>query len=223
MNEPSIRVMLVEDDPDWRRGLNAYLSGEPGLTVVCETGEPGAVLALAAQAKPDVILLDIMMAENPEGLKLAGELSASASASAQARIIMLTSMEDKAFVAEAFRAGAVNYLVKSDYAAIPAAIREAAADRSVIDAFAAKQMLEEFRRLKRVEREYETDKFKRLLTPSEVQLLSMIHEGYSQTKIAEQSFLSLRTVKNHVGNILRKIGGKSSKEAAQKAKDHELF
>ena len=84
-------------------------------------------------------------------------------------------------------------------------------------------MLEEFRRLKKLEREYEVEKFKRMLTPSEVQLLSMIHDGYSQTQIAEKSFLSVRTVKNHVNNILRKLGGKSSKEAAQQAKDKELF
>ena len=65
---------------------------------------------------------------------------------------------------------------------------KAAADQSAIDASAARQMLEEFRRLKKLEREYEVDKFKRMLTPSEVQLLSMIHDGYSQTQIAEKSF-----------------------------------
>ncbi|QHT62716.1 response regulator transcription factor [Paenibacillus lycopersici] len=214
-----IRILLVEDDPDWRRGLASYLGGEPDLLVAGDTDDPAAVLPLAAACRPDVVLLDIMMADSPEGLKLAGELCAAT----QARVIMLTSMEDKVFVAEAFKAGAVNYLVKSDYASIPAAIRQAAADRSAIDAYAARQMLEEFRRLKKLERDYENDRFKRMLTPSEVQLLAMIHEGYSQTQIAEKSFLSLRTVKNHVGNILRKIGGKSSKEAAQKAKNHDLF
>ena len=69
---------------------------------------------------PDIILLDIMLADNPEGLRLAGELSGITGA----RIIMLTSMEDRAFVVEAFRAGAVNYLVKSDFASIPDAVRQ---------------------------------------------------------------------------------------------------
>src|SRR5262249_9635540 len=161
--------LLVEDDPDWRRGLSSFLNGEPDMQVVGETDDPAAVLTLAASCSPDVVLLDIMIADSPEGLKLAGELSAAT----QARVIMLTSMEDKAFVAEAFKAGAVNYLVKSDFASIPAAVRQAAADQSAIDAFAARQMLEEFRRLKKLEREYENDQFKRMLTPSEVQLLSM--------------------------------------------------
>ncbi|MFB9325239.1 response regulator [Paenibacillus aurantiacus] len=215
----AIRVMIVEDDPDWRRGLVAYLQSEADIEVVASTDEPDAALALAAEAEPDVILLDIMMADNPAGLKLAGELPAATGA----RVIMLTSMEDREFVVEAFRAGAVNYLVKSDFTAIPQAVRQAAADRSAIDSAAAQLMLQEFRRLKAVEQEYETDKFKRLVTPAEVQLLSMIHDGYSQSQIAEKSFLSLRTVKNHVNNILRKIGAKSSKDAAQQAKDKGLF
>ncbi|MWC29040.1 response regulator [Paenibacillus sp. MMS18-CY102] len=217
--EGEIRVMLVEDDPEWRRGLSLYLSAEPNLAVIAETGDPEQVVALCTSANPDVILLDIMMADTPAGLRLASELPAITFA----RIIMLTSMEDGAFVSEALRAGAVNYIVKSNYADIPHAIRQAAADRSAIDASAARLVLEELRRLKKVEREYEVDQFKRQVTPAEAQVLSMIHEGYSQSQIAERSFLSLRTVKNHVGNILRKIGVGTSKEAAEKAKDMGLF
>jgi DNA-binding NarL/FixJ family response regulator len=214
-----IRVMVVEDDPDWRRGLASYINGQPDMYIVAEADAAEKVLALSGEAEPDVILLDIMLADNPEGLRLAGELTTTS----QARIVMLTSMDDRAFVAEAFRSGAVNYLVKSDFSAIPDAVRKAAADRSAIDSSAARQMLEEFRRLKKLEREYEVDKFKRQVTPSELQLLSMIHEGYSQSQIAEKSYLSVRTVKNHVNNILRKLGGKSSKDAARKAKDMGLF
>lgn len=217
--DTDIRVMIVEDDPDWLRGLSAYLAAADDLTVVATADNAEQALLLAGEAAPDVILLDIMLADSPEGLRLASELSASSTA----RLIMLTSMEDKEFVVEAFRAGAVNYLVKSDFSSIPEAIREAAGNKSAIDASAARQMLEEFRRLKKLERDYEVDKFKRMVTPAEVQLLSMIHEGYTQTQIAEKSFLSVRTVKNHVSNILRKLGGKSSKEAAQQAKDMELF
>ncbi|MCQ6559024.1 response regulator [Paenibacillus mendelii] len=219
MNSTSIRVMIVEDDPDWRRGLKAYLNKESDITVAAEAETPEEALRMAAETRPDVILLDIMMADSPEGLRLAAELPAASGA----RVVMLTSMGDRAFVVEAFRAGAVNYIVKSDFAAIPSAVREAAEDRSAIDAAAAQHMLQEFRRLKIVEQEYEVDKFKRMVTPAEVQLLSMINEGYSQSQIAEKSFLSLRTVKNHVNNILRKLGGKSSKEAAKQAKDMGLF
>jgi len=215
----AIKVMIVEDDADWRRGLAAHLNREQDISVVAEAEGQQRALQLAAEVDADVILLDIMMADEAEGLQLAAELPTITTA----RIIMLTSMEDREFVVEAFRAGAVNYLVKSDFAAIPDAVRTAAADRSHIDASAARLMLEEFRRLKAVERDYQTDKLKAMVTPSELRLLEMIHDGYSQSEIAEKSFLSLRTVKNHVGNILRKLGGKSSKDAAKQAKDMGLF
>lgn len=214
-----IRVMLVEDDPDWRRGLSSYLNAQSDLEVVAETDSPDSALELCISSRPDVILLDIMMADAPVGLMLAERLPHLTTA----RIVMLTSMEDGAFVAGALRSGAVNYIVKSDFAALPAAVRQAAADRSVIDASSAKLVLEELRRLQAVEREFAIDQFKRQVTPAEVQVLSMIHDGYSQSQIAERSFLSLRTVKNHVGNILRKIGVGTSKEAAEKAKDMGLF
>jgi len=211
--------MLVEDDDDWRRGLSSYLNAEPDMTVVADTGDPEQAAALCESSQPSVILLDIMMADHPAGLRLAEALSEQS----QARIVMLTSMEDGGFVSEALRAGAVNYIVKSDFRAIPAAVRQAAADRSDIDASAARLVLEELRRLRTVEREYEVDRFKRQVTPAEVQVLSMIYDGHSQSQIAEKSFLSIRTVKNHVGNILRKLGVVSSKEAAEKAKDMGLF
>ncbi|GMK42837.1 DNA-binding response regulator [Paenibacillus sp. CCS19] len=214
-----IRIMLVEDDKDWRRGLSAYLNAEPDMLVAAETGDPQQAAALCEHAQPSVILLDIMMADSPAGLRLAEQLSMQSSA----RIIMLTSMENGSFVSEALRAGAVNYIVKSDFAGIPEAVRRAAADRSEIDASAAKLVLEELRRLRGVERDYEVDQFKRQVTPAEVQVLQMIHDGHSQSQIAERSFLSIRTVKNHVGNILRKLGVGSSKEAAEKAKDMGLF
>lgn len=219
LQQTPIRIMLVEDDEDWRRGLAAYLNAEPGMEIVAETGDPQQAAALCEHAKPTVILLDIMMADSPAGLRLAEQLSIQSSA----RIIMLTSMDSGSFVSDALRAGAVNYIVKSDFAGIPEAVRRAAADRSEIDATAAKLVLEELRRLRSVERDYEVDRFKRQITPAEVQLLSMIHEGHSQSQIAERSFLSIRTVKNHVGNILRKLGVGSSKEAAEKAKDMGLF
>ncbi|XEC93674.1 response regulator [Paenibacillus tarimensis] len=214
-----IRVMLIEDDPDWRRGLAYFIGNEQDLELVAETADPEEARMLAVTAKPHVILMDIMLADSPEGIRLTGELSEQTGA----RIIMLTSMEDKALIVEAFQAGAVNYLIKSEYDAIPEAIRRAAADRSSIDEAAAKQMLEEFRRLKQLEREFEVYKFKESITRTELELLSMIDRGMTQSQIAEKSFISVRTVKNHVNNILRKIGGKSSKEAAQKAKDMGLL
>ncbi|RXZ84119.1 DNA-binding response regulator [Paenibacillaceae bacterium] len=217
--EQAIRVMLVEDDPDWRRGLAFYISEEPDMVVAGEAGDPETAIAVAAEKQPDVILMDIMLAGSAEGISLTAQLSRTL----QARIIMLTSMEDKGLISEAFVSGAVNYLIKSDFAGIPAAIRQAAANRATIDGTAAAQMLEEFRRLKEVERNFEVQQFKDKVTRTELEMLTLIDQGLTQSQIAERSFISLRTVKNHVNNILRKLGCTSSKEAAQKAKEMGLL
>lgn len=84
-------------------------------------------------------------------------------------------------------------------------------------------MREEFRRLKKLEQEYKKKDMKSIITPAELQVLEMIHQGKKQTEIADQTFVSIRTIKNHVNHILRKLGVKSSKEAADKAKENGLF
>ncbi|OPA75752.1 DNA-binding response regulator [Paenibacillus selenitireducens] len=214
-----IRVFLVEDDVDWRVGLSAYLAKQSDMEVVGTASNAEEAILLAPVLAPDVILMDIMLVGSMEGITLTAEISSRC----QAQIIMLSSLTEKQVIFEAFKAGAVNYLVKSAFQDIPDAIRQAHASNSPIDARVADQIREEFRRLKQLEREYEVKQMKDLITPTEIQVLSMIDKGYTQTQIADKFVVSIRTVKNHVSHILKKLQGKSSKEAAQKAKDLGLF
>ncbi|THF80733.1 response regulator transcription factor [Cohnella fermenti] len=216
-----IKVWIVEDDRDWLRGLTAYLSRESDLAVVYSSGDPAAVREALEGGSPaaDVVLMDIMLDGVPEGIRLAEE----AALATGARVVMLTSMEEKELILRSFQAGAIDYQIKSDFESLPAAVRAAASHQSPISPAAAERMREEFRRLKGIEREFEAKKLRDLITPSELELLELIDEGYSQSQIAEKRFLSLRTVKNHVGNILRKLKTGSSKEAAQQAKEMGLF
>ena len=214
-----IRVFLVEDDEDWRRGLSAYVAKEADMEVIGTAANAADARTLAPALNPDVILMDIMLVDSMEGIALTAEISALC----EAKIIMLSSLTEKQVIFDAFKAGAVNYLVKSDFGAIPGAIREAYRESSPIDAQVAEQIREEFRRLKQLEQEYEAKKLKDLITPAEIQVLSMIDQGYTQTQIADKFVISIRTVKNHVSHILKKLPGKSSKEAAKKAKDMGLF
>ncbi|MBB6632520.1 response regulator transcription factor [Cohnella thailandensis] len=216
-----IRVWIVEDDRDWLRGLKAYLDRQPDMEVVYSFGVAEEVRGtlLAGGLGADVILMDIMLDGVPEGIRLAEE----AALATGARVIMLTSMEEKELILRSFQAGAIDYRIKSDFDALPEAVRAAASRQSPISPEAAERMREEFRRLKRLEREFEAKKLRELITPSELELLELIDEGYSQSQIAEKRFLSLRTVKNHVGNILRKLRTESSKDAARQAKEMGLF
>ncbi len=220
-----IKVGLLEDDPDWRRGLVDFLGSLPDIQLIW-SAKDGEELRQAlgkmdgdASACVDVMLMDIMIDGQPEGVKLAEETAISTGA----RIIMLTSMEEKELILKSFQAGAIDYQLKSSFENLPDAIRAAYAKQSPISPAAAEQLREEFRRLKGIEREFEARKVGDLITPSELQLLSLIDEGYSQPQIADKLFITLRTVKNHVGNILRKLGAQGSKEAASKARELGLL
>ncbi|MGO4541343.1 response regulator transcription factor [Paenibacillus sp. 2TAB19] len=219
---PSIKVWIIEDDLDWLRGLTAFLNKEQDIEVVWTESDPQQarqMIQSQTMDAADVILMDIMMEGRPEGIELADE----ASRRTGARVIMLTSMEEKELIFRSFQAGAIDYQIKSDFETLPAAVRAAYAKQSTISAAAAEQMREEFRRLKLVEREFEVKKVEDLITPSEMQLLNLIDQGYSQTQIADKLFVSLRTVKNHVNHILKKLHLPGSKEAAKKVKDLGLL
>ncbi|NOU93793.1 response regulator [Paenibacillus sp. LMG 31456] len=210
-----IRVVIVEDDLDWLRGLISYLSKETDLDIVGQASSGQDAVELLERVEADVVLMDIMMSDSPEGIWAAAEIVQCTGA----RVIMLTSMEEKELIFEAFKVGAVDYMVKSNFTEIPQSIRNAYANRSSIHPSVAAKMREEFRRLKDLEHEVRVKELRNLLTPTEIQVLDLIEKGHTQTQIADKFVVSIRTIKVHVGNILRKLGGKSSKEAAQKAKD----
>lgn len=214
-----IRVLIVEDDADWRRGLSAYLDGEPGITVVAGAGTADEAAQAIRELDYDVVLMDIMLADEVAGIGLAQEVLMRGNA----RVLMLTSMELKELMLDSFRAGAVDYLIKSDFERIPAAIRDAFRNESPISAAAAAQMREEFRRLTRLEQTYKKKELQDKMTPSELQVLELIDKGMSQSAIADKLVVSIRTIKVHVGNILKKLGGGSSKDAARKARELGLF
>ncbi|MGG1637783.1 response regulator transcription factor [Paenibacillus sp. FSL K6-3182] len=219
-----IKVWIVEDDRDWLRGLVAYLNKEQDIEVVWTASRADDVRQALMEGKQqsvpaDVVLMDIMLDGRPEGVLLAEE----AAIATGGRVIMLTSMEEKELIFRSFQAGAIDYQIKSDFESLPEAVRSAYRSQSPINAAVAERMREEFRRLKQMEREFEAKKLGDLITPSELQLLDLIDQGYTQPQIADKLVVSIRTVKNHVNHILKKLNLSGSREAANKAKEMGLF
>ncbi|MDR6882693.1 response regulator transcription factor [Bacillus sp. 3255] len=216
-----IRVLIVEDDLDWLRGLKAYLNRQQDLTVVDTVSTAQEARELFAGAEPgvDVVLMDIMLQDEPAGIALAEQ----AFLGWGVKVIMLTSMEEKDFIFRSFQAGAIDYQIKSRFEELPAIIRAVHARQASINAAVAEQMREEFRRLKRLEHQFKVKEIRDMITPTELQVLEMIDQGHTQTEIANRFFISLRTVKIHVGHILKKLGSSSSKDAAQQIRDLGLF
>ncbi|NBI29708.1 response regulator transcription factor [Chengkuizengella marina] len=214
-----IKILIVEDDKDWRRGLSSFLSAESDLEVVSQAENREEAMLAIKTKEIDVVLMDILLANSIEGIEITAEMSQQYGA----RIIMLTSLEEKEMMFSAFRAGALDYIIKSDFEKIPDSIRSAYKNQSPINAQAAEQIRTEFKRLKKLEQEYKVKEMRALITPAELEILNLIYQGKTQTQISDSLVVSIRTVKNHVSNILRKLELTSSKEAAEKAKEMGLF
>ncbi|WP_135553573.1 response regulator transcription factor [Paenibacillus cymbidii] len=216
-----IVVWIVEDDADWLRGLSGYLGKQPDLALAFASGDPAEVRRKLQEpnAAADVVLMDIMLHGAPEGIALAEETIAAIGA----KVVMLTSMEERELIFRSFQAGALDYRIKADFESLPDAVRQAAAKASPISPAAAERMREEFRRLKKLEREFEVSRMRDKITPSELHLLDMIDQGYSQSQIADKRFVSIRTIKNQINYLLKKLQLTSSKDAARQAKEYGLL
>lgn len=210
----AITVFLVEDDPDWRKGLVDYLNKQPDLAVVGEAGTKDEAIERFLSTKADVVLMDINLTENNlDGIETA---IAFIEQQADCKIIMLTSLTDENVIVESFSVGAVNYISKSSFKEIPDAIRAAHNQSSAIHPTAAAALRNEFLRMKNEENQ-------KLLSPAEKDILQLIHQGQTQTQIEQSLHITKRTIKNHINRILKKMGVKTSKEAAAKASQKKLF
>nr|WP_275581945.1 response regulator transcription factor [Brevibacillus fulvus] len=205
---------MVEDDIDWRNGLADFLNAEEDLTVIGTAGTKQEALAVCRQMTADIILLDINLTANQlDGIEVAMTLQEQGTTS---QIIMLTSLQASEIIVDSFSAGAINYISKSNFREIPEAIRSAHRQQSAIHPTAAAALREELQRLKNQEA-------KRLLSPAEKEILKLVHQGQTQSQIEQTLHITQRTIKNHINRILKKLGVKSSKEAAAKAKQKRLF
>lgn len=192
----TIDVLLVEDHRLVREALRDALVAVPGIRIVGEAGDSAAALALAAELKPHVIVLDIRLPDI-SGIEVAARLRDNG---CEARIVALSAYTDKRFVSEMLRAGAIAYVTKSAAASeLVRAIRSAAAGHSYFCPEVSSALVAELRdtgegthptRLGRRERE----------------VLRLVAEGRRSAAIAEEMHISIATVEVHRRNIMRKLG-----------------
>jgi NarL family two-component system response regulator LiaR len=191
-----IRVLLVDDHKLVREGLKIYLGTEPGIAVIGEAEDGASAAQLAAQLKPDVILMDLMMpgSDGVEGTRLC------LAASPASRVIVLTSMPDDERVMPAIRAGALSYLLKDVSAEeLAAAIRGAAVGKPTLHPMAATRMMQELNAPPRKASALDE------VSPRELEVLQLIAKGMSNKEIGEKLFIGERTVKTHVSHLLEKL------------------
>lgn len=214
-----IRILIVDDQSLFRESLHAYLSMQKEYEVVGEAVNGEEALRLTGVHRPDVILMDVRMPmlDGVEATRLLHD------AHPECKIIMLTTFDDDEYVFEALRNGAVGYLLKDTSAEkLLEAVRAVAHGESFIQPSIQGKVVAEFARMAR-QVPAKSEVLAEPLSPRELEILRMVAVGASNREIAARLFITEGTVKNHVTNILVKMGVGDRTQAAIKAKDCGLI
>ena len=199
--------MLADDHRMLREGLRRSLS-ELGFTVVAEARNGAEALDLAASVRPDVILMDVTMPEL-DGVEATRQIKAR---QPDVRVVVLTMHADHDILTEAIRAGANGYLVKDcSTDEIAMAIEAVAGGETALSPGLAASMLAEVRRQENGQQP------ERVITAREEEVLQLIADGCSTPEVAEQLFISQKTVKNHLASIYQKLDARDRTQAVLQA------
>lgn len=223
--EPPIRVLVVDDQRLMRDGIASLLSLQPGIAVVGTAANGEDAVAQAQALQPDVILMDVRMPVL-DGVAATAQVRAALPA---CQVLMLTTFDDEAYVVEALRAGACGYLLK-DIPAPDLAQAIQAAHRGIyqLDPAVAGKMVAGLRGASPTAAGAPgapTAPPARLgdLSSREIAVLRLIAQGASNREIAEALVISEGTVKNHISNILGRLGLRDRTQAALYARANGLL
>lgn len=215
----STRILIVDDQRLMREGLRTLLELEPDFDVAGEAGDGAAALEAYESAKPDIVLMDIRM-PGMDGVEATRRLRARHPG---ARVIILTTFDDEAYVFDGLRAGAQGYLLKDlSGNELATAIRTVMAGGALIEPSVARKVFAEFARLAPAARPLDAG-LAEPLTEREREVLRGVAEGLSNREIGQKLFLTEGTVKNYVTSVLQKIGARDRTQAALRAKELGLL
>jgi DNA-binding NarL/FixJ family response regulator len=212
-----IRVCLVEDQTIVRQGLRSLLALEPDIVVAAEASDGEEAIEIIEREKPDVVLLDLRMPK----LDGVGVLRKLRERETQPPTLVLTTFDDDAMLFEAVRAGAKGWMLKDvSLERLTSAIRTVAAGGTCIEPVITERIM---RALERSDVAFESANLPEPLTDREKTVLRLLAGGYSNREISELLAITDGTVKNHISNLLSKLGVRDRTRAVLKAIDHGLI
>ncbi|MCW5876389.1 MAG: response regulator transcription factor [Anaerolineales bacterium] len=210
-----LKILLVDDHEVVRLGLKSLLSNYPKFEVVAEADNADQAIRLAAEYKPDVIVMDIRL-PGKSGIDATREITA---AQPETKVIMLTTFADDDLLFDAISAGASGYVLKQiDSGELINALERIGRGESLLDPAVTQQV---FKRMRETRRKAETEAFAPL-TEQELRVLTLVAQGKRNKEIAAEVFLSEKTVRNYVSSILSKLGLATRAEAAAYAVKHRI-
>ena len=210
------RIILADDHPVVRRGLAGLLAAEAGMEIVAEAVDGPGVLVAVQREQPDILLLDLMM----PGLGGLEVLRRVRGLSPATRVIVFSMHGVEAYVLEAFRGGAMGYVLKDAAGTdLVKAIQEVRTGRRYLSPPLSERAVAAL-----MEKESDTEAGALdILTPREREVLHLAAEGHSSHAIAERLFISPRTAETHRTNLMRKLGLHSQGDLVRYALERGLF
>lgn len=200
-----LRVLIVDDHEMVAQGLSEVLATETGIEVIGRAGTVRDATRMAGQLAPDVVVMDYRL---PDGDGLAAT-SAIRGQNPDTAVVMVTASDHDTVVAAAIEAGCSGFVTKDRAAQdVVSAVRAAARGEAGFPAAVLNRLLG---------RGHAAPRDRGALTPRELEVLQLLAEGLSTRDIAERFVLSISTVRNHVQNILTKLGAHSKLEAVSVA------
>jgi two-component system response regulator NreC len=205
-----LSIVLADDHPVVRRGMQALLEAEPDIAIVGETGDGLEAVRMVERLRPDVLILDLMM----PGLSGLEALPIVRQRSPRTRVVVLSMHSNSAFVATALKGGATGYVLKgSEEENLVRAVREAAAGRRYLSPPVTERAIDAYIEQARTAPldPHET------LSAREREVLQLAAEGKTGAEAAARLHLSHRTVENHRASLMRKLGLKNQSELVRYA------
>jgi DNA-binding NarL/FixJ family response regulator len=204
-----IRIVIVDDHEMLREGLKAILQPEPDFEVVGESGSGDNLLELVERSQPDIVLLDARL----PGVSGAEACRRLAETHPEAKVIVVSTFSDDALVDACIDAGAKGYVIKDiERFDLKRSIRDVQRGEAVIDKAVARRVLERARGTESTATPADPP-----LNPTQLQILRLVAEGFSNREIAARVHLSENTVKFHLKEIFRKLQVRNRVEAALRA------
>jgi len=211
MSEPDsagagVGVLIVDDHRMFAESLSRLLSDEDGISVVGVATSAEEALEIAAQQRPQVVLMDYQLPDR-DGVAVTEDIKRR---QPETMVVMLTGLGDDRLLLAAIEAGCSGFLTKDRAAAeVADAVRSAAAGEALISPTLLARLLP---KLNRTHRSIGAD-----LTEREREILALLARGSSNKQIAADLYLSLNTIRNHIQSVLKKLGSHSKLEAVSTA------
>ena len=206
-----IRVVMADDNPEICEYFAGLLSAQEDMELVATASSGAEAVQLARSLKPDIMLMDIQMETRTAGITAAGLIHREMP---EVKVIILTILEDDDLLFQAYCAGVIDYIIKTDASEqIVAAIRNAWNNQLILRPQYAEKIIEELRRARQARSDlmYSLNILTRL-SNSEFEVLQCLYSGMNARQIAEERFVSLGTVKTQIHSILQKFGLRSASE-----------